>query len=1007
MYRLPPAMARATVLALTFALTLVAPGAPGRVQAAAPTVGALPFPPGPSGSAFDTVTAAALSPGATTYYDQMTPTANVEFSVGQPGGLADDFTVPTSQTWSINEVEVSGDDLWQTGPGCPASTTFVVRFYDEVDGLPGGSPVSESNVSSYICTPVGPLNDYVLYLAAPAVLTSGAYWLSVQTSVGAFSWQGHYPPSNRTPAMSNDGATWRTAQLAADLTFALGNVSPPPLQLTGGYTITGPEGTVLAGTIAHLSFTSGTQDVYDPSDFAATVDWGDGSGTSDTSGSDVTIGNCDSTGCDITGRHQYRSAGRYTITITGGFGTTAPLPTSPVSSDADQSTLSTTSTAIVTLPPSIITQPTNQTVCAGQQVSFSAAADGRLEPTVQWQVSTNGGATWSDIPRATSTTLTFTATAGENGNRYRAVFSSTDGSATTDSATLTVNTPPSVTTAPGSQTVNSGDTVTFTAAASSPLSTTVRWQVSTNGGASWSNIPDATSTTLTFSADPSQNGNRYRAVFTNRCGSTPTAAATLTVTAPRLTLTKTADAATVTAGRTIGFTLTVMNTGNGAAYSTTVSDPLPGGPGIEWSISGNTEETPCSISGDAGSQLLTCSFGSVSQGGQRQVQVTSATSIASCGTYANAASAGASNFATVTARASLTVRCPTRTTVTPPSRTVHAGVAVSYTATVRTNPAGGPTPTGTVQWSIDGMATGSPVALVGGQATFTSSSIAPGVHTVTARYAGATAFLPSSGSARLVVQASTSTTFTGPTTIAITTPLTVSASVTSTPASSCTNTGTVSFSLNRNPITNVAGGYALGTGPVSGGAAQVAGIDTTDWWPGTYTIALAYSGPVYCLPSSSSASLVVTVPSTTPVNTEQRTIVANTTDTAAGYRVGISIRQSPSGVFVGGVGSYVSPAFSLLGCYNASPAHTTAPYPDSCYLAITSATSTACNAAGATEVLYGLYYPPGSGMAYPFRITVAADVAGSGTGTVRLDAIAPDGSVYRGPALAVEASIGC
>ena len=33
------------------------------------------------------------------------------------------------------------------------------------------------------------------------------------------------------------------------------------------------------------------------------------------------------------------------------------------------------------------------------------------------------GGTWTNIPGATSTTLTFTTTAGQSGNQYRAVFS--------------------------------------------------------------------------------------------------------------------------------------------------------------------------------------------------------------------------------------------------------------------------------------------------------------------------------------------------------------------------------------------------------------------------------------------------------------------------------------------------------------------------------------------------------------------------------------------------------
>ncbi len=61
--------------------------------------------------------------------------------------------------------------------------------------------------------------------------------------------------------------------------------------------------------------------------------------------------------------------------------------------------------------PSITTNPSDTTVCAGSAVSFSAAATGVPTPTVQWQVSTDGGATFTNLAGATSTSLSFTAAA--------------------------------------------------------------------------------------------------------------------------------------------------------------------------------------------------------------------------------------------------------------------------------------------------------------------------------------------------------------------------------------------------------------------------------------------------------------------------------------------------------------------------------------------------------------------------------------------------------------------
>src|SRR5205807_1035403 len=146
-------------------------------------------------------------------------------------------------------------------------------------------------------------------------------------------------------------------------------------------------------------------------------------------------------------------------------------------------------------------------------------------PAVQWQVSTNGGSTFANIAGATSTTLSFTASAGQNGNEYRAVFTNTAGTATTTAAKLASASGRAITTNPVSQAVNAGQTATFTAAATGSPAPAVQWQVSTNGGSTFANIAGATSTTLSFTASAGQNGNEYRAVFTNTAGTATTTAA--------------------------------------------------------------------------------------------------------------------------------------------------------------------------------------------------------------------------------------------------------------------------------------------------------------------------------------------------------------------------------------------------------------------------------------------------------------------------------------------------
>jgi alpha-tubulin suppressor-like RCC1 family protein len=90
-------------------------------------------------------------------------------------------------------------------------------------------------------------------------------------------------------------------------------------------------------------------------------------------------------------------------------------------------------------PPAITSQPVNATVKAGEEAKFHALASGGPRPTVRWESSTNGGASWSVVPGANMTSLVISRTTlAENGSEYRAVFTNSLASAETAVATLTV-----------------------------------------------------------------------------------------------------------------------------------------------------------------------------------------------------------------------------------------------------------------------------------------------------------------------------------------------------------------------------------------------------------------------------------------------------------------------------------------------------------------------------------------------------------------------------------------
>ncbi|GIG38475.1 glycoside hydrolase family 9 protein [Cellulomonas phragmiteti] len=182
--------------------------------------------------------------------------------------------------------------------------------------------------------------------------------------------------------------------------------------------------------------------------------------------------------------------------------------------------------AVAAVAPVVSTQPVDVTVALGSTATFTAAATGVPAPQVRWQVRT--GATWRDVPGATSPTLEVVATAANAGSQYRAVFTNASGTATSATARLLVeHQAPVVVKHPVDTSGRMGTFVSFTAAASGHPAPSVRWQVRWGGGP-WISVPFATSTTLRVLVTPLAYGTQYRAVFTNPGGTVATAGAHLT-----------------------------------------------------------------------------------------------------------------------------------------------------------------------------------------------------------------------------------------------------------------------------------------------------------------------------------------------------------------------------------------------------------------------------------------------------------------------------------------------
>jgi hypothetical protein len=341
------------------------------------------------------------------------------------------------------------------------------------------------------------------------------------------------------------GSTYTCTAVSAGA--ALGSVTVAGVTLA-----TSPTSPVLHGTPVTLMATVG------PSSLGGSVNFFDGTtnvGTAVVSGTTASI----TIAAPTNGTHAYSA--KWSATV-------------PAS-------VSNTLTFTVATAPVVTTQPSAQSVNAGQSASFSAAASGTPTPTVQWQLSTDGGSSWSTVTGATGTTYATPATTGaDNNNQYRAVFTNAGGSATSNAGTLSVTVAPNVATQPADQSVQSGNAATFSAKATGSV-LAVQWQVSTDGGGSWSNAPGspnntfASRTTLTSAyttpaTGTADNGHKYRAVFTNGAGTADSNAATLTVTTtpppppppppPPVTTTTTTTPVTTTGGYH-------LVASNGAVYS--------------------------------------------------------------------------------------------------------------------------------------------------------------------------------------------------------------------------------------------------------------------------------------------------------------------------------------------------------------------------------------------------------------------------------------------------------
>lgn len=216
--------------------------------------------------------------------------------------------------------------------------------------------------------------------------------------------------------------------------------------------------------------------------------------------------------------------------------------------------------------PSITTQPTNKTICASTNTTYSVVATGS-SLTYQWQENGSNLSNGGIYSGVLTPTLTLTGvTAGMNGNNYRCVVSSSGGCpVNSNAATLTVNTAPSISVQPSNNTICVGGSSNMAVTASG-TALTYNWQYNSgtwnsvsNGSPAGSTYSNQTTATMTVAGISGAGSYQYRCVISGTCAPSATSnTVTLTVNADP-SITTQPSSPTICAGTNTNLSVVISN----------------------------------------------------------------------------------------------------------------------------------------------------------------------------------------------------------------------------------------------------------------------------------------------------------------------------------------------------------------------------------------------------------------------------------------------------------------
>jgi hypothetical protein len=175
-------------------------------------------------------------------------------------------------------------------------------------------------------------------------------------------------------------------------------------------------------------------------------------------------------------------------------------------------------------PPTITSQPTNQSALDGATTTFTVTATGGLPLYYQWQYNSNDLTDGGNISGCATTNLIIGNVSGTNVGSYRVILSNAAGSIISSNALLTIApSPPMITQEPPNQGVVAGTTARFSVLAIGTKPFSYQWVFNTT------NLTGATNASLILNNVQLNQAGTYAVVVSNTLGAATSSNATLSV----------------------------------------------------------------------------------------------------------------------------------------------------------------------------------------------------------------------------------------------------------------------------------------------------------------------------------------------------------------------------------------------------------------------------------------------------------------------------------------------